>query len=163
MSLQETTPAQPQLTAALQRPVIRRQKTFFYGGRDDSPFKRLLIHLTLALASIIALFPVIRAFGVSIRPGNKLVDTTFSLIPANATFITDNAMVDIFNSAGTGSLLLALTIAWLLSGVILLSSTFFYKLLRERGLMAMERLMGMLLVMIAVQMFMNGTRAFLAG
>lgn len=62
----------------------------------------------------------------------------------------------------TGSLLLALTIAWMLSGVILLSSTFFYRLLRERGLMAVERLMGMLLVMIAVQMFMNGTRAFLA-
>ncbi|MGH8637011.1 MAG: MarC family protein, partial [Burkholderiales bacterium] len=62
----------------------------------------------------------------------------------------------------TGPLLLALTIAWALSGVILLSSTFFYRLLRQRGLIAMERLMGMLLVMIAVQMFMNGIKAFLA-
>jgi multiple antibiotic resistance protein len=35
--------------------------------------------------------------------------------------------------------------------------------LRERGLIAMERLMGMLLVMIAVQMFMNGIRMFLEG
>jgi multiple antibiotic resistance protein len=34
--------------------------------------------------------------------------------------------------------------------------------LRQRGLIAMERLMGMLLVMISVQMFMNGVRAFLA-
>jgi multiple antibiotic resistance protein len=59
-------------------------------------------------------------------------------------------------------LLLALTIAWAASGAILLSSTFFYRLLRERGLIAMERLMGMLLVMIAVQMFMNGLRNFLA-
>jgi multiple antibiotic resistance protein len=62
----------------------------------------------------------------------------------------------------TGSLLLALTIAWALSGVILLSSTFFYRLLRQRGLIAMERLMGMLLVMVSVQMFLNGVRAFLA-
>lgn len=62
----------------------------------------------------------------------------------------------------TGSLLLALTIAWALSGAILLSSTFFYRVLRERGLIAMERLMGMLLVMIAVQMFMNGVKTFLA-
>jgi multiple antibiotic resistance protein len=46
--------------------------------------------------------------------------------------------------------------------VILLSSTFFYRLLRERGLIAVERLMGMLLVMVAVQMFMEGIRAFLA-
>jgi multiple antibiotic resistance protein len=62
----------------------------------------------------------------------------------------------------TPSLLLALTVAWALSGAVLLSSTFFYRVLRERGLIAMERLMGMLLVMIAVQMFMNGLKAFLA-
>jgi multiple antibiotic resistance protein len=57
-------------------------------------------------------------------------------------------------------LLAAVTIAWALSGAILLSSGFFYRVLRERGLVAMERLMGMLLVMIAVQMFMNGIKAF---
>jgi MarC family membrane protein len=62
----------------------------------------------------------------------------------------------------TLALLTAVTIAWALSGAILLSSTFFYRLLRERGLIAVERLMGMLLVMIAVQMFMSGVRAFLA-
>ena len=61
----------------------------------------------------------------------------------------------------TAELVIALTIAWALTGAILLSSTFFYRVLRERGLMAMERLMGMLLVMVAVQMFMNGVKAFL--
>jgi multiple antibiotic resistance protein len=63
--------------------------------------------------------------------------------------------------ADTGSLLTALTIAWALSGVILLGSTFLYRVLRERGLIAIERLMGMLLVMVAVQMLMNGVDAFL--
>ena len=62
----------------------------------------------------------------------------------------------------TASLLLALTVAWALSGAVLLSSTFFYRVLRARGLIAMERLMAMLLMMIAVQMFMNGLKAFLA-
>lgn len=66
-------------------------------------------------------------------------------------------------SSHTGRLLLAVTVAWMLSGAILLSSTFFYRLLRERGLIAVERLMGMLLVMVAVQMLMNGVRAFLKG
>ena len=61
----------------------------------------------------------------------------------------------------TWELLLAVTIAWALSAVILLSSTLLYRLLKERGLIAMERLMGMLLVMLAVQMFMNGVAAFL--
>ena len=58
-------------------------------------------------------------------------------------------------------LLLALTVAWAISGAILLSSTFLYRVLRERGLIAMERLMGMLLVMVAVQMLMNGIKVFL--
>lgn len=61
----------------------------------------------------------------------------------------------------TGSLLLAITIAWALSGSILLASTFFYRVLRERGLIAMARLMGMLLVMVAVQMLLNGLKSFL--
>jgi multiple antibiotic resistance protein len=53
-------------------------------------------------------------------------------------------------------LLAAMTIAWALSGIILLASPFFFRILRQRGLIAMERLMGMLLVMIAVQMLMDG-------
>jgi multiple antibiotic resistance protein len=61
----------------------------------------------------------------------------------------------------TGSLLIAVTIAWAIGGTILLGSTFFYRLLRERGLIAIERLMGMLLVMVAVQMLVNGLRTLL--
>ena len=59
-------------------------------------------------------------------------------------------------------LLGALAIAWGVSAVILLSSTMLYRVLRERGLIAVERLMGMLLVMLAVQMLMNGLREFMA-
>jgi multiple antibiotic resistance protein len=51
---------------------------------------------------------------------------------------------------------LALLIAWGLSAAILLASEVFYKLLRERGLLAVERLMGMVLVALAVQMFLDG-------
>ncbi len=61
----------------------------------------------------------------------------------------------------TLELLVALTIAWALSALILLSSNLLHRLLRQRGLIAIERLMGMLLVMIAVQMFMNGVAKFL--
>jgi multiple antibiotic resistance protein len=58
-------------------------------------------------------------------------------------------------------LLAAVTIAWAVSAVILISSTFFYRVLGARGLVAMERLMGMLLVMVAVQMLVNGLKASL--
>jgi multiple antibiotic resistance protein len=63
--------------------------------------------------------------------------------------------------SSTMTLLLVVTTAWAIGGVILLSSTFLYRVLGQRGLVAMERLMGMLLVMVAVQMLMNGVSAFL--
>lgn len=62
----------------------------------------------------------------------------------------------------TGGLFLAVTIAWAASGLILLGSTFFYRVLGERGLAALERLMGMILVMVAVQMAIDGIRRVLA-
>ena len=56
---------------------------------------------------------------------------------------------------------ITLMVAWGLSAIILLAAPFFYKILRERGLSAIERLMGMLLIMISVQMLMDGIRSFL--
>ena len=61
----------------------------------------------------------------------------------------------------TVPLFLALTLAWSVTAVILLSSTILFRLLKERGLIAIERLMGMLLVMLAVQMFINGLAKFM--
>jgi multiple antibiotic resistance protein len=51
---------------------------------------------------------------------------------------------------------LALLGAWLISSAILLVAPTMHRLLGERGLTAMERLMGMILVIIAVQMLLNG-------
>ena len=57
---------------------------------------------------------------------------------------------------------LALAIAWALTTVILLSSGLVLRLIGHRGVVAMERLMGMVLVMIAVQTFLDGLAAYLA-
>jgi multiple antibiotic resistance protein len=56
----------------------------------------------------------------------------------------------------------ATTVAWLATATILIGAPFFYRALGERGLVAMERLMGMVLVMISVQMFLNGVATFMA-
>lgn len=56
------------------------------GGREDKPLKRLVIHLLLALTALIAAFPIIRVFGVALRPGSRLLDPEFSIIPPGATF-----------------------------------------------------------------------------
>ncbi len=57
--------------------------------------------------------------------------------------------------------LMALLIAWGISSLILLASPFVQKILKERGLIAMERLMGMILVALSVQMFLNGVAEYL--
>lgn len=56
---------------------------------------------------------------------------------------------------------LALLIAWGASFFILMFYNFFHKLLGEKGLKAVERLMGLLLVMISMQMLLNGVKEFL--
>lgn len=61
-----------------------------------------------------------------------------------------------------GTWLAALVAAWGFSAVVLLSSNLLARVLGERGLSAVERLMGMLLAMLAVQMLLEGLRAALA-
>ncbi|MEZ0469627.1 YhgN family NAAT transporter [Luteimonas salinilitoris] len=56
---------------------------------------------------------------------------------------------------------LALLIAWAGTAAILFSSTYLYKLLGIRALTAIERLMGMLLVAISVQMLLDGIVGYL--
>jgi multiple antibiotic resistance protein len=57
---------------------------------------------------------------------------------------------------------LALSVAWLVSGVILMLSDPLSRLLGKRGADAVQRLMGLLLTGVAVQMFLAGIREFLA-
>jgi len=55
----------------------------------------------------------------------------------------------------------AVVTAWLIASVILMHSGAIARLLGERVLTACERLMGMLLTAMSVQMFMTGLRRFL--
>ena len=57
----------------------------------------------------------------------------------------------------------AVLIAWGIAFCALLAAPAIMTLLRERGARAVERLMGMLLVMLSVQMFLNGLREYLHG
>ncbi len=61
----------------------------------------------------------------------------------------------------TVQLLAAVTLAWAVSAVVLYSAPALYRVLKIRGLVAMERLMGMLLVILSVQMFLDGTAVFM--
>jgi arabinogalactan oligomer/maltooligosaccharide transport system permease protein len=118
-------------TAATAGQVKPRRHSFFYAGRRDSPFKRLLIHAALWIACLIAVYPVLRILSVSLRPGNRLLSTDLAIIPANATLESYRIVLFekpfltwIWNS-------LSITVATALIGVIL-AATSAYAVSRHR-------------------------------
>src|SRR5699024_346844 len=54
----------------------------------------------------------------------------------------------------------ALTVAMVIATLVLLAATRLTRLLGERGMVAIERLMGLVLTALAVQMLLDGIRTF---
>lgn len=63
----------------------------------------------------------------------------------------------------TGYWFIALFIAWFITTLILVCADYLRNILGQRGLNAIERLMGMILTTLAVQMFLTGFGQFLHG
>jgi multiple antibiotic resistance protein len=122
---------------------------------------------TISIAGGIVLFLIAlrMVFPTDHRPADMLAGEPF-LVPLAIPLIAGPstlASLLLLQSSPNSTLQLwvSVTLAWAVTAVILLSSTIFYRLLKERGLIAVERLMGMLLVMLAVQMFINGVAKFM--
>lgn len=88
-----------------------------------------------------------------------LVPLAVPLVAGPATLAT----VMLYSRQELGDLLVltAIFIAWLASTIVLFFSTYLKKALGDKGLHACERVMGLILVMIAVQMFINGLQPLL--
>jgi multiple antibiotic resistance protein len=117
--------------------------------------------IVLFLIALRMIFPREGAYGDSIEGEPLVVPLAVPLIAGPSAM----AALLLLKRADTGSavdLWLAMSIAWALTAAILVAAPFFYRILGERGLAAMERLMGMVLVMISVQMFLNGMQTFMA-
>ncbi len=74
------------------------------------------------------------------------------------------AVLLLFSSAEPGALpdlLLAGLLAWAGTFIVLFSSTFVVRFLTKRGVVAVERLMGMVLVALAVELFLDGLSVYL--
>jgi multiple antibiotic resistance protein len=57
---------------------------------------------------------------------------------------------------------IALFLAWFLSAVILFSATAMQNVLGKSGMIAIERLMGMVLIAVSVQMFLDGIKMYIS-
>ena len=117
--------------------------------------------IILFLIALKMIFPVKGASPIGLAAGEEpyIVPLAIPLIAGPSTLAT---LILLSNQSPDrmGDWALALGAAWIVSAAILLFSGVFHRILGERGLAAMERLMGMILVMIAIQMFLNGVGTY---
>jgi len=117
--------------------------------------------IILFLIALKMIFPVKGASPIGLAAGEEpyIVPLAIPLIAGPSTLA---ALILLSNQSPDrmGDWALALGAAWIVSAAILLFSGVFHRILGERGLAAMERLMGMILVMIAIQMFLNGVGTY---
>ena len=74
------------------------------------------------------------------------------------------AVLLVLSTAGLETLLVLLfaaVLAWAATFLVLFSSTFLVRFLTRRGLVAVERLMGMVLIALSVQLFLEGVSSYL--
>ena len=57
----------------------------------------------------------------------------------------------------------AVVLAWFASAIILYFASFLQNILGKKGLLALEKLMGLILTLMSVEMFLEGIRIFLNG
>ncbi len=78
--------SQPTVVPIPQRPAAEGSQTRAgRTGRGDGVLKTAMVHGTLFLAALIAIFPVLRVISVSLRPSDQLLERTFNFIPPGAT------------------------------------------------------------------------------
>ncbi|KRG66447.1 membrane protein [Stenotrophomonas terrae] len=165
------------LTPKRQRVVLVREllialavlMAFLWGGK----YALELMHLrqeSVAIAGGIVLFLI------GIRMIFPRPEGLMGAVPDGEPFIVPMAIPLVAGPSGMAAVMLmgsneperlgdwslALLLAWGGTAAILMSATLLYKLLGARALTALERLMGMLLVAISVQMLLDGLATYLA-
>lgn len=112
--------------------------------------------IVLFLIALRMIFPLEGSLvGETIEGEPFVVPLAIPLVAGPSTMATLSLMAR-SEPGRLGDWLLALLAAWLVTSIILLFSTLFFRIFHERGLVALQRLMGMILVALSVQMFLDG-------
>ncbi|MEO9078463.1 MAG: YhgN family NAAT transporter [Rhodanobacter sp.] len=119
--------------------------------------------IVLFLIGIRMVFPPADGGGIFGKPGEGEPFIVPMAIPGIAGPSAMAALLLLTNTqpGRTADWVLALLLAWLATSLILLSATYLFRWLGESVLTALERVMGMVLIALSVQMFMSGVASFL--
>lgn len=71
------------------------------------------------------------------------------------------AAIMLYSRQPESSSVIAIICAWVVTTLILLSSSFLIRVLGQRGILACERLMGLVLTMVSIQMFLEGLTQYM--
>ena len=141
---------------------------FLFFGKQMLDFLHLeQVSVSLAGAIILFIIALRMIFPASKAYGDEDIDDDPFLVPlaiplvAGPSILATLILLASKHPNHFDVLAIALFIAWFLSAIILFSATAMQKYLGKNGMVAIERLMGMILIAIAVQMFLDGIRAFL--
>lgn len=117
--------------------------------------------IILFIIALRMIFPTRRELEVEIRTAKEpfIVPLAIPLVAGPAVLAA--VMLYSYQDKSEWITVSAIILAWAVSTLILLASPFLKKLLGERGLIACERLMGLILVLISTQMFLEGIRLFI--
>ncbi len=96
-------------------------------------------------------------FGASEEP--FMVPIAIPMIAGPSALATLLLMTKAYSPNLHWELFASIILAWFFSSLILYLSPILYKILKDKGLNALEKLMGMLLLMMSVQMFIDGIRS----
>lgn len=124
--------------------------------------------LTVAGGIVLFLIAIRMTFPAAHGPLGERVDGEPFVVPLAVPYVAGPsalATVLLLTSREPGRMaewFAAVSLAWLASAGILLCSSRLARVLGEKGITAIERLMGMVLVASAVQMFLDGVRKALA-
>lgn len=122
---------------------------------------RLSSGLILFLCAIQILFPTVDSARSSLPDGEPYaIPLAIPLTAGPALLAT--VMLYSHLEERTTVMILSVVIAWLFALFTHLIGDTLYRLVGSGGLIAMERLMGMILVLLAIQRFMEGVKLFMA-
>ena len=140
---------------------------FIFGGRYVMSFLGLREEAVSIAGGIILFLIALRmVFPSGKVPAEGDLEGEPLLVPLAIPLIAGPSLLAVlllFSSAEPGGLpdlLFAGLLAWGATFIVLFSSTFVVRFLTKRGVVAVERLMGMVLVALAVQLFLEGLSVY---
>lgn len=121
---------------------------------------RLSSGLILFLVAIKILFPSVDSPRANLPKGEPFViPLAIPLIAGPALLAT--IMLYAHDIPSRPLMFGAILLAWVAASIVLLAAPYLKKMLGDNGLMACERLMGMILVLLAIQRFAEGVQLFI--